>query len=274
VPREYEPFLKEEGVLLEGKNAVIYGAGGAIGGAVARTFAREGARVFLAGLTRASLDTVADDITAAGGLCEVSEVDALDEHAVERHTEHIVQQAGRIDISFNLVGVPLQQGTPLLDLSVDDCTVPVAAYLLTHLITARAAARRMLETGSGVILTMTTTPDRLAMPLVGPFGVMLATVEALSRTLAAELGPHGIRVVCLRSTGSPEAPGVQWAFDRHAEAVGKTRDEFQRTLEDGTILRRLTTLAEVAEMAAFLGSDRASATTATAANLTCGMVVG
>jgi 3-oxoacyl-[acyl-carrier protein] reductase len=101
----------------------------------------------------------------------------------------------------------------------------------------------------------------------------LATVEALSRTLAAELGPHGIRVVCLRSTGSPEAPGVQWAFARHAEAVGKTRDEFQRTLEDSTILRRLTTLAEVAEMAAFLASDRASATTATAANLTCGMVV-
>jgi NAD(P)-dependent dehydrogenase (short-subunit alcohol dehydrogenase family) len=261
-------------VLLEGKNAVIYGAGGAIGGAVARTFAREGARVFLAGTTRASLDAVAHDITAAGGLGEVSEVDALDEHAVERHTHHIVQQAGRIDISFNLVGVPLQQGTPLIGLSVDDCTVPVAAYLRTHLITARAAARRMLETGSGVILMMTTTPDRLAMPLVGPFGVMLATVEALSRTLAAELGTHGIRVVCLRSTGSPEAPGVQWAFARHAEAAGKTRDEFQRTLEDGTILRRLTTLAEVAEMAAFLGSDRASATTATAANLTCGMVVG
>jgi 3-oxoacyl-[acyl-carrier protein] reductase len=142
-------------VLLEGKNAVIYGAGGAIGGAVARTFAREGARVFLAGTTRASLDAVAHDITAAGGVGEVSEVDALDEHAVERHAQHIVQQAGRIDISFNLVGVPLEQGTPLIDLSVDDCTVPVAAYLLTHLITARAAARRMLGTGSGVILTMT-----------------------------------------------------------------------------------------------------------------------
>jgi 3-oxoacyl-[acyl-carrier protein] reductase len=261
-------------VLLEDKIAVIYGAGGAIGGAVARTFAREGAHLFLAGPTRASLDAVAHEISAAGGVAESSELDALDEHAVERHTEHIIEQAGRIDISFNLVGVPLQQGTPLIDLSVDDCTVPVAAYLLTHLITARAAARRMLETRSGVILTMTTTPDLLAMPLVGPFGVMLATVEALSRTLAAELGPHGIRVVCLRSTGSPEAPGVQWAFARHGEATGETADEFQRTLEDKTMLRRLTTLAEVAEMAAFLASDRASASTATAANLTCGMVVG
>ena len=207
-------------MLLKGKNAVIYGAGGAIGGAVARTFAGEGARVFLAGRTRASLDAVAD-----------------------------------------------------ADLPIDDFTVPIAAYMRTHLLTARAAARHMLEAGSGVILMMTTTPDRLAIPFVGPFGVMCAAVEALSRTLAAELGPHGIRVVCLRSTGSPEAPGVQWAFTRHAEAAGKTRDEFQKTMEDRTMLRRLTTLAEVADMAAFMASDRASATTAAAANLTCGLVV-
>jgi NAD(P)-dependent dehydrogenase (short-subunit alcohol dehydrogenase family) len=264
---------KEEGVLLEDKTAVIYGAGGALGGAVARTFAREGARVFLAGPTRASLDAIARDIAAAGGVGEVSELDALDERAVESHTQHIVQQAGRIDISFNLVGVALPQGTPLADLSVDDFTAPIAAYMRTHLLTARAAAGYMLETGSGVILMMTTTPDRLGMPLVGPFGVMCAAVEALSHTLAAELGPRGIRVVCLRSTGSPEAAGVQWAFGRHAEAAGKSTDEFQRAMEDSTMLRRLTTLAEVAEMAAFMASDRASATTATAANLTCGLVV-
>ena len=264
-------------MLLKGKDAVIYGAGGAIGGAVARTFAGEGARVFLAGLTRASLDAVADGISAAGGVGEISEVDALDEHAVERHTQQIVQEAGRIDVSFNLIGVPLghrlARGTPLADLSIDDFTVPIAAYMRTHHLTARAAARHMLEAGSEVILMMTTTPDRLAIPFVGPFRVMCAAVEALSRTLAAELEPHGIRVVCLRSTGSPEARGVQWAFTRHAEAAGKTRDEFQKTMEDRTMLRRFTTLAEVADMAAFMASDRASATTVSAANLTCGLVV-
>ena len=175
-------------MLLKGKNAVIYGAGGAIGGAVARTFAGEGARVFLAGRTRASLDAVPDGMTAVGGVGEISEVDALDEFAVERHTQHIVQEAGRIDVSFNLIGVPLGQGTPLADLPIDDFTVPIAAYMRTHLLTARAAARHMLEAGSGVILMMTTTPDRLAIPFVGPFGVMCAAVEALSRTLAAELG--------------------------------------------------------------------------------------
>jgi 3-oxoacyl-[acyl-carrier protein] reductase len=259
--------------MLENKNAVIYGAGGAIGGAVARTFAREGARVFLAGRTLASLEPVATDIAAAGGLSETAQVDALDEDAVENHVDEIVEKTGRIDISFNLISVPHLQGTPLVELPVDDFTAPIAGYMQTHLVTARAAARRMVRSGSGVILTMTTTPDRRAIPNVGSFGVICAAIEALSHTLAAELGPHGIRVVCLRSTGSPEAPGVREAFTRHAEAASKTRDDFQTTMENSTMLRRLTTLTEVADMAAFMASDRASATTGTAANLTCGLVV-
>jgi 3-oxoacyl-[acyl-carrier protein] reductase len=131
----------------------------------------------------------------------------------------------------------------------------------------------MVETGSAVILMMTTTPDRRAIPLVGPFGVVLAAIEAFSHTLAAELGPCGVRVVCLRSTGSPEAPGVEEAFAHHAEAAGKKREEFQASMESSTMLARLTTLAEVADMAAFVASDRASATTGTAVNLSCGLVV-
>jgi NAD(P)-dependent dehydrogenase (short-subunit alcohol dehydrogenase family) len=260
-------------VLLEHKNAVIYGAGGAVGSAVAQTLAREGAHLFLAGPTRAPLDAVAHDIADAGGSAEIAEVDALNEHSVEAHLQHVVEQAGRIDISFNLVGVPLQQGVPLTDLSIEDCTGPVVAYVRTHALTARAAAREMRKVGAGVIMMLTTTPDRLAIPLVGPFGIMCAAVEALSRTLASELGPYGIRVVCLRSTGSAEAPGVQWAFTRHAEAAGKSPDAYQKAMEDSTMLRRLTTLQEVAEMAAFMASDRASASTGTAANLTCGLVV-
>ena len=65
---------------LEGKTAVIYGGGGSIGGAVARAFAREGAGVFLAGRTLERLEAVANEIRKAGGMAEVAEVDALDEH--------------------------------------------------------------------------------------------------------------------------------------------------------------------------------------------------
>jgi NAD(P)-dependent dehydrogenase (short-subunit alcohol dehydrogenase family) len=174
------------------------------------------------------------------------------------------RRRGRVDVSFNLIGVPLGQGTPLADLSIDDFTVPIAAYVRTHLLMARAAARHMLEAGSGVIQMMITTPDRLAIPFVGPFGVMCAAVEALSRPPAAELGRMASESSACGRPGHRRPPGVQWAFTRHAEAAGKTRDEFQTTMEDRTMFRRLTTLAEVADLAAFMASDRASATMAAA----------
>jgi 3-oxoacyl-[acyl-carrier protein] reductase len=89
-------------MLLEGKNAIIYGAGGSIGGQVARTFAGEGARVFLTGRTRDKLEAVAANITAAGGAAEVAQLDALDEQAVDRHADAVAAKAGSLDVSFNL----------------------------------------------------------------------------------------------------------------------------------------------------------------------------
>jgi 3-oxoacyl-[acyl-carrier protein] reductase len=92
-------------MLLEGKNAVIYGAGGAIGGAVTRVFAREGARDFLAGRTLAKVEAVAEEIRDAGGAVEAAQGDALDETAVDEHTDVVAASAGGIDISFNLSSV-------------------------------------------------------------------------------------------------------------------------------------------------------------------------
>ncbi len=98
-------------MLLENKSAVIYGAGGAIGGAIARAFAREGAKVFLAGRTLASVDAVARDISNAGGVAEAALVDALDEQAIEKHLSTVAEKADGIDISVNAIGIP-QQRTP------------------------------------------------------------------------------------------------------------------------------------------------------------------
>src|SRR5213076_361167 len=91
-------------MLLENKVAVIYGAGGPIGGAAARAFAREGARVFLAGRTKDTLDKVADDIRSKGGAADTAVVDALDERAGNEYVDALVKQAGYIDISFNVIG--------------------------------------------------------------------------------------------------------------------------------------------------------------------------
>jgi 3-oxoacyl-[acyl-carrier protein] reductase len=258
-------------MLLENKNAVIYGAGGAVGGAVARAFAREGARVFLAGRTVATLDEVAGAIAAAGGVAHTARVDALDQQSVEKHAVAVAQKAGGIDVSFNAIGMDDVQGTALIEMRVEDFSRPIMIATRTQFLTARAVAPHMLKQGSGVIMMITATPARTAFPLVGGFSVACAAIEGFSRSLAAELGPKGIRVICLRSAGSPES--IADTLDVHASGNKVTRDEFIASLKDMTLLKRLPSLAEVGNVAALMASDHAGPMTGTVANMTCGHIV-
>lgn len=254
-------------MLLRDKVAAIYGAGGAIGGAVARTFAREGAKVFLSGRNAVPVEAVARDIVAAGGQVETASVDALDEDAIERHAAEVSQKAGRIDVVFNAIGFGVVQGVPLVDLKRDDFVFPIVTWTTTQFLTARAAARHMAQRRSGVILTLSASPARLALASTAGFGVACAAIEGLTRTLAAELGPQGIRVVCIRPHRIGDTLGPDPDFP-----VGGA-EEFRSLIEGWTLLKRLPSLADVANTAAFLASDNAAAITGTVANLTCGMSV-
>jgi len=267
--------MEKRPMLLKNKNAVIYGAGGAIGGAVARAFAREGATVFLTGHTLTPVDAVAKDIIAAGGVAEAAQVDALDERAVEEHLAVVIKKAGRIDVSFNGIGIPQQgiQGIPLSELSVDAFALPIASYTRSHFLTARAAARHMVDARSGVILMHTPEPARVGAPLVGGMGPAWAAMEALCRSLSAEFASYGVRAVCLRSTGIPETATIDVVFGLHAKAMGITQGQFQKLMEGNTHTRRSTTLAELSNVAVFLASDLASGMTGTVANLTGGEIV-
>ncbi|WP_426611149.1 SDR family NAD(P)-dependent oxidoreductase [Bradyrhizobium sp. McL0616] len=263
-------------MLLENKTAIIYGAGGAIGGAVARKFAREGARVFISGRTLSKVELVAKDIVAAGGTAEAFQVDALDEQAVEGLVAAVFKTTGRLDVSFNAITPipqPGIQGIPIAQLPVDSFTAPITAYMRSHFLTARAAVRRMTEQGSGVLLMNTPEPARLGLALVGGMGPAWAAMEAFNRNLSAEFGAKGIRAVCLRSTGMPETETIDIVFGLHAEAMGISREQFQGFIESLTHRKRSTRVSEVAEMAAFLASDRGSGMTGTVANLTGGIIV-
>src|SRR5262245_5423581 len=101
-------------MILQGKNAIIYGAGGSLGSTVAKALARAGARVFLTGRTGYSLKKVADEIVAAGGHAEVREVDALDEAAISTCIDSVVASAGTVDISFNAIDLQVVQNMPLV----------------------------------------------------------------------------------------------------------------------------------------------------------------
>jgi 3-oxoacyl-[acyl-carrier protein] reductase len=247
-------------MLLEDKNAVIYGAGGSIGGAVARAFAREGARVYLAGRARAKLDLVADDIRTAGGAAEVAEVDALDAEAVDEHADRVAAEAGSIDISFNLITHPSVHGTPLAEMELKDFTDPIVTAVTTTFLTARAAARHMMERRSGVILVFGGSGDPMRDYYIGGTQVAFEALESMRRQLAAELGPHGIRTVTLRTGGVPDS--IPEGFDG--------RDAIVEGIVKETMLGRAATLEDVGNVAAFVASDRAKSMTAATANVSCG----
>jgi NAD(P)-dependent dehydrogenase (short-subunit alcohol dehydrogenase family) len=265
---------EEDGMLLEGKNAVVYGGAGPVGRAVAGAFAREGARVFLAGRTLAALDAVAEALARGGGAVETAQVDALDERAVDRHADAVAGKAGRIDVSFNAIGHGDVHGAPLLQMPFEDFARPVTTALRAQFLTTRAAARHMTRQGSGVILAITASTARLAIPEVGGTGVTFDVIESQCRQWACELGRHGVRVAWLQTTGLPEALADTDHFPAYGTGSGDpmTRAELIAWMQASTQLNRLTSLAEVANVAAFMASDQAGAITAAAANLTCGQV--
>jgi NAD(P)-dependent dehydrogenase (short-subunit alcohol dehydrogenase family) len=259
-------------MLLENKIAVVYGAGGSIGGAVARAFAEEGAEVFLTGRAPGPVEAVAADIRAAGGFAEAAQVDALEEDAIDAHLQSVVERVGRVDISFNAVGIPDAGvvGVPLVDVEVEQFARPIDAYTRSYFLTARLAARRMAQAGSGVIMRVTTLHSRIGLPLVGGYGPAMAAMEALTRELSAELAPRGIRVVGIRPQAMPESSTIREAFEPRAAATGLTWEQWQELLASRTHPRRLMSLHEMAGVAAFVASDRASGLTGTIVNLTMG----
>lgn len=265
-------------LLLDGKNAVVYGGGGAIGGAVARVFAREGARVFLTGRTLAKLDAVARDIAATGGKVETAQLDVLDQGAVDEHAEAVAATVGGIDVALNAVSVGHDQGTTLADLSLEEFMRPVDGFLRTLFITSKAVSRHMGRDRPGVILTLSEPGAKLAVSGILGHGVSAAGKEAFSRILAAELAPRNIRVVNIRPHAVVDAPAAgSYTKDLFKPAAAASGQSVQEFLEDGlaqgTLLKRLPTLSEGAETAAFLASDRAGAMTATIANLSGGALV-
>jgi len=259
---------------LENKLAVVYGDG-SVGAAMAKAFAREGASVFLTGRTLTKLNAIANEIVSAGGAIETAQLDALDEQAVEKHMSAIVSKAGEIDIAFNAIGIPQKgiQGIPLTELSLESFSLPITTYTQAHFITAKAAARRMVKQGHGVILLHTPNASRISPPFVGGMVPAWAAIEALGRSLSVECGQYGVRAVCLLTTGIPETPLIDEVWEIHGKAQGITFEQFHAGMESMTHRRRLTTLEELTNTAVFVASDEGSAITGSIVNLTAGMIV-
>jgi NAD(P)-dependent dehydrogenase (short-subunit alcohol dehydrogenase family) len=241
-------------MLLSDKVAVIYGGGGAIGGAIARALLREGAEVFLAGRTKATLDAVAEPD-------HTYEVDALDEAAINDFVAKVFARTGRLDITCNVIGVGDVQ-RPLTELSVEEFLQPIGITMRSHFLTSRAAVPHMIAQRSGVILAFGGNGPQ-TLPGLGGFKVSLDALEGLRRQWAIELGRYNIRVVTLRTGGIAES--------MPADMPG--RDEIAASFVDAALLPHTAGLADVGNVAAFVCSDLARTITDTEINISCGAIV-
>ncbi len=267
-------------MLLKGQVAAVYGGGGAIGGAIARQFARDGAVVHLAGRTRAKLDAVAQDIARDGGTARVAVVDALDAAAVTQHARAVATESGALDIVVNAVGLLHVQGKPLLELSLEEFMTPIAGYARAQFTIGKAAAELFAKQQSGVLITLSTPGANRAYQGVLGFAMACAATECFTRQLSCELGAAGARVVCLRPDFMPETvergSHARTVFEAVARRLGLSFDEMLARTPPGqdALLKRPAKLDEIARTAAFVASPGAGALTATTLNVSCGSVVG
>jgi len=259
--------------VLQDKTAVVFGAGGSIGAAVAKAFAAEGARVFLAGRTKSGLERVAQEIAAHGGASQAGVADALDEAAVNQYIDAVVKQTGRIDIVLDVTG-PLAgeygNGKMAVDLPVEEFMTPLAAMLRSRFITARAAARHMIRQRAGVIIFVTGSPARPHVPGATAIGAASGAIENLTGNLAFEVSPFGVRVVCLRTVANVDSRSIQDTMEFLAGQLKITKDQAIAQIAQSSFLKVPATVADTANAAVLIASDRARMLTGTVVNASAG----
>lgn len=256
-------------MILKDKNAIIYGSTGSMGSAVAKAFAKEGASLFLTGRNKEALSTLANEIVSQGGKVTIDVVDAFDLAGIESHLKKVSGLCS-VDIVFNATGIEVKQDVPLVDLSVSEFVGPITRTMETQFLTCTAAARVMMKQRSGVILSLTATPGGIGYPLTGGFAASCCALESFSRNLASELGPYGVRVVNIRSAGSPDSRIFQEAVAAYPELMGTVL----REMEGDTMLKKLPLMADIANTAVFLASDMAGKITGVSIDVTAGTTSG
>jgi len=259
--------------ILKGKYAVVFGAGGTIGAAVAKEFAAEGAEVFLSGRGQSSVEAVAKEIAARGGQAHAAAVDTLDDAAVNQYLDGIVRQTGKIDIILDAAG-PLAKeygnGQLAVDLRIDQFMLPLETMVKSRFITARTAARHMVKQHSGVIIFVTGSPARPHVPGAAAIGAAFGAIENLTANLAFEVSPLGVRVVCVRTVANVDSRSIQDTMEILAGQLNITKDQAIAQIAQSNFLKVTANVQDTANAALLVASDRGRMLTGTVINATAG----
>ena len=215
-------------------------------------------------------------ITTDGGVAHAAVIDAEDVAAVDAYIDGIANEVGSIDVVFNLIGPRLAEyggGKSATQLSVDEFMAPLVRLVKSQFITSRAAARHMVEQRSGVILFVTGSPARPHTPGATAIGAAFGAIENLTRNLAQDISPCGVRVVCVRTAATPETRTIQELQASISAAMNIPREHVFRTLADMTLLKVSPAIADMARVAAFAASDNARMMTGTVLNSSAGSAI-
>ncbi len=252
-------------MLLKGKNALVFGAGGYLGPHLTQRFEDEGAKVF-----RSSA-------TALGKTGAIAVVDATNETAVDRYIDTIVAEVGTIDIVVNLAGAKPAQykhGKPASDVDYEDFMMPLATDTASQFVTAKSAFRHMSTQGQGVIILNTSTLAKVGSPWSPALSAAHAATEGLMRSLAHEYGAAGVRVLGVRSEAMPDSPTIDYTFSTMGANMGLSFDEMKAFVEQNkTALKKLPSAKDTSAVFAFAASDMAAFMAGTMLNNSAGHIV-
>jgi NAD(P)-dependent dehydrogenase (short-subunit alcohol dehydrogenase family) len=217
------------------------------------------------------VEEVAKTITGAGGRAHVAVIDALDDGAVDDYIGGVARQAGTIDVVLDATG-PLARdygnGKSAVELTIEEFMLPVTTVLKSRFITARAAARQMVEQRSGVIIFVTGSPARGHVPGATAIGAAFGAVETLTENLAIEVGPFGVRVVCVRTLANTDSRSIQQTQEFLVGRMNITQEQATAQIANSNFLKHLAGVSDTARAAVLVASDNARMLTGTVVNAT------
>lgn len=258
---------------LNGKCAVIFGAGGSIGAAVAREIASEGAEVFLSGRTERAVAEVANQIKQRGGIAHATSIDTAVEESVNSYIDAIVDGGRKIDLILDVSG-PLAaeygNGKRSVDLMVEEFMLPLTKMVRSRFITARAAARHMVREQSGVIVFVTGSPARGHTSGASAIGAAFGAIENLVENLAFEISPLGVRVVCVRTVANTDSRTIRDTMSLAASRLNIPEHEISARFAQANLLRKPASVHDTANAVVMVASDRGRMLTGTTINATAG----
>ncbi|MBK8956804.1 MAG: SDR family oxidoreductase [Saprospiraceae bacterium] len=256
--------------LLQNKTALIFGAKGALGTAVAKAFKESGANIYLS-------DINVKNEVEENSLAPIRKLDTLNEKSVQQYFDWFKGENISIDIVVNLSSsnpAEYNHGKPASEVSLDQFLIPLKNNTASQFITAKVAQSVMSLQKNGVIIFVTSSLSKVGSPWSAALTSSHAATEGLLKSLASEWGPLGIRVLGVRSEAMPDSPAIDYTFKAMGSNIGLSGVEMQGFIEQQkTALKRLPTTHETANVIVLAASDMASYMTGTIINHSGGHIL-